>query len=163
MNFVLIAVLIVVLLGLLYSLVIEKNRPRLRAIVASIGAVISLAVVFVGIVPLLVLLSIAWKYFPGHIVAEDWFSILYVALVTEAVRFIYEITAEKIMILLLKAKRIDPSFVYVFKVFVTFILLLVVPWLLLHTQWSPSAVFLIAGLQTLVDFFLDKLTKSPPT
>lgn len=166
MKLLLIVVLVISVLTLLYFAITEKGPIMLRIVVAVTGAIISLSVLFLWVLSLLALLLIMWHYFPQAVTAEHWQDLLYAALATVGSQFVYEITVEKVILLLFKKRHVNASFatsfVYVLKALVTYVLLLALSGLLLGAIWNRNAVLIIAGVQTLIDFFLDKLTKSSP-
>jgi len=138
----------------------------LRIVVAVTGALISLSVLFLLAFPLLVLLLIMWHYFPEAVTVEHWQELLYVALATVGGQFIYEITIEKVILLFFKERRMNIFFatiiVYVLKAMVTYVLLLALSGLLLGAIWNHDIIWIIVCIQTIIEFLLDKLTKSSP-
>lgn len=153
-----IIVLIIILVALLYSFVLRDERNSAIRIAASvIGAIFSMAgLLLVVIVPFVLLLA-ARYFFPDAIPADSWLDVLYVCLLVAAGQFMYEATIEKTCIAIIQMKKISRSLLLVIKTIATVVLIAwISQWL--SPGWSLSMILVVAVLNTIIDYIIDRLS-----
>jgi hypothetical protein len=157
----LLSILIIIAISFVFSRILHDEENKfVRRIVAAIAALISLMVLFVTSLSPLALMLVMKYLFPSSLPTDHWIEVLYVSLITVAGLFMYEITVEKFLLAFLKIKRIDTSLTLVLRAILTFFLILWGSEWLVNAEWSRSAILVLSGLNTLVDYLIDKLTKS---
>lgn len=156
-----ILILIVIVFALVYFYVL-RNEPNafMQGVAAVIAAVVSLVAVFAGFMIPFVLFMATRYFYPAAIPADDWLQILYVSLVTAAGLLLYELSPQKMFIAVFRAKKWNPSLLLVIKAIATFVMINLAAGWLGHSDWNTSALIIIAVLNTLIEYGIDKATKS---
>jgi hypothetical protein len=149
----------------IYSFAVRSGEDLLFAWIGSlIASIITFSVVILTSFPLIFLIWIGNRYYPYSILINNWWDVINVIIFLASGLFLFELTIKKSLLRLFRLFQIPLSLLLIIRAGLTYFLFqLGLAWLLPYSDWNNLLVFILSGVNTLIDSLLDKLTGSEDT